>query len=84
MTDAIKALTNWLNTEPNATEVIIIRKRSNDFSVKLEYGDRTTVPCVDADLNEALLAAVDQADRLPSSRRKDAIQEKRPMRLPGM
>ena len=96
MTDAIKALTDWLEKEPNATEVIIIRRRNNDFAVKIEYGDRTTIPRVNPDLGQALLEAVDKADCMPSSARTKAVKvsdhgrkslpgiNQPPIKLPGM
>lgn len=76
MTDALKTLTDWLEKEPNATEVIIIRRRNNDFSVRIEYGNRTTVPRISQDLGAAITEAVDKADRMPSMARSKAVKEK--------
>lgn len=88
MKDALKALSDWLENEPNQTEVIIIRRRDNEFCVKIEYGDRTSVPVENHDLNEALLTAVDRADRLPSSKRVKADHGRKSLpgivKLPGM
>lgn len=67
--DAVQAVADWISKEPESTEVIIIRRRGGQFHVKLEYGDRTTVPKCATDLAEALTAATEQANRLPSSAR---------------
>lgn len=69
MTDAVQAIADWISKEPESTEVIIIRRRGGEFHVKIEYGDRTTVPRVASDLAEALTAATEKANRLPSSAR---------------
>lgn len=69
MTDAVQAIADWISKEPEATEVIIIRRRGGEFHVKIEYGDRTTVPRVASDLAEALTAATEKANALPSSAR---------------
>ena len=69
MTDPVQALADWISKEPEATEVIIIRRCGGDFHVKIEYGDRSTVPSVAADLAKALTEATERANRLPSSAR---------------
>ncbi len=69
MTDAVQAVADWISKEPEATEVIIIRRRGGQFHVKIEYGDRTTVPRCAEDLAEALTAATEKANALPSSAR---------------
>ena len=91
MSDVIRQIEAWLQTEPNATEVIIIRRRDNDFAVKIEYGDRTTVPHVDPDLTVALSSAVGKASRMPSGARDKAEKAARKkktkvegFKLPGM
>jgi hypothetical protein len=69
MTDPVKAVAEWISKEPESTEVIIIRRRGGQFHVKIEYGDRTTIPRCAEDLAEALTAAVEKANALPSSAR---------------
>jgi len=85
--NALSKLTDWLEKEPNQTEVIIIRRRSNQFCVKIEYGNSTTVPAESMNLEEAIMTAVDQANRLPSAKRKDAEKPEpkvKPMVTGGM
>lgn len=83
MSDVIRQVEDWLRTEPNATEVIIIRRRNSDFAVKVEYGDRTTVPHIDRDLTVALSSAVGKASRRPSNARANA-EKTTVVKLPGM
>jgi cobalamin-dependent methionine synthase I len=83
MTDAIQAIADWISKEPEATEIIIIRRRGGRFHVKMEYGDRTTVPAIADDLAEALTKATDLANRNPSSARFYAERDqKKPTFMP--
>ena len=89
MTNAISELTEWLKREPNATEVIIIRRRDDVFSVKIEYGSRTTVPHENTDLSVALSNAVRRADANPSwkratSEKTTAEKKLTKVKLPGL
>ena len=84
MADIIQQITDWLNTEPNQTEVIVMRKERGDFEVTFQYGNRTTVPVVDADLGVALSKAVTKASKLPSAKRHAAEKKTVVVKLPGM
>ena len=89
MSDVIRQIEAWLETEPNQTEVIILRKEDDGFEVTLQYGNRTTVPQTSDDLTTALTKAVGKASRLASSARRDAekktkVIQKKPTVLPGV
>lgn len=88
--DVIKRIESWLKTEPNQSEVIVMRRQDNDFEVTVRYGNVTTVPAEGRDLAETLGAAIRAAERLPSAQKKDrekstmVNKQTAPVKLPGM
>jgi hypothetical protein len=94
----LEQLEIWLAKEPNQTEVIIIRRRDNEYCVKIEYGNTTTVPAENHDLRAAISEAVTKADTHRSGKRKEheenivkttkqptnVVLTKKPVALPGM